>query len=202
MSVFRIIHMLYTIAWDLNYKKNIIFWFFLYIRHLNKTVATHGHCTNNNKRLPRPSRPTYSILSYRPTPRRQWPRCPALLPPSLHSIQIPPNRGKKNSRRSRHRETQRRREWSGVGGIAWAARTGGSVRDVVRCGNREVDDDKRKRAATRSTILGGAGTWSPPLPCLDFCSLRIPAPRPRLVSTCLDLARFLPQSYGGLAPPP
>ncbi|CAD6239988.1 unnamed protein product [Miscanthus lutarioriparius] len=32
----------------------------------------------------------------------------------------------------------------------------GSVRDVVRCGSREVDDDKRKRAATRSTILGGA----------------------------------------------
>lgn len=49
-----------------------------------------------------------------------------------------------------------------------------SVRHATRGGRQMNDDDKGKRAATRSTILGGAGTWSPPFPAWIF--VRFPFP--------------------------
>nr|TKW13733.1 hypothetical protein SEVIR_5G120300v2 [Setaria viridis] len=78
----------------------------------------------------------------------QSPRCPAL----LSSVQIPPHRGQKT--RAGDCDTAERdaaaNDWDG--GTERVSGAYGRRREAWR----EVDDDKRKRAATRSTILGGA----------------------------------------------
>ncbi|RCV24905.1 hypothetical protein SETIT_5G123700v2 [Setaria italica] len=82
--------------------------------------------------------------------------CPAL----LSSVQIPPHRGQKT--RAGDCDTAERdaaaNDWDG--GTERVSGAYGRRREAWR----EVDDDKRKRAATRSTILGGADSFKVIIP--------------------------------------
>jgi hypothetical protein len=137
-----------------------------------------------NKRRPKPCRNRPG-----PAPRRCRPSHWPSRPPSIRKTWREQHHGggRATSAHATRRRRRRRREWLG-GRREW------------RTARRSGRDGRRQREVGRDKIHDPRRWYSPPPPCLDFCSFLTSV----LVSTRLDLPGFPPhyelRSGGGGSP--